>query len=40
MLEQTLHKVISEQLVERTKCWILDMIQLETQPIDIRIAVK
>jgi hypothetical protein len=40
MLEKTLHEVVGEQLVERAERWILNMIQLETSAIDIRIAVS
>jgi hypothetical protein len=40
MVEKTLHEVIDEQLIERAKCWILNMIQVETEAIDIHIAVS
>ena len=38
LFEKALHEVISEQLVERAKCWISNMIQLETYAIDIHIT--
>ena len=39
MFEKTLRKVVDEQLAEWLLSWILDMVQLEIQTIDICIAV-
>ena len=39
MLKNTLLEVVCEQPIKWAKCWVLNMIQLEVQSIDICIAI-